>query len=567
MTQQKSTLLEKTNLLHLQRPLRDLGIPALISIGIALTTVTQWYLVAMAIHAIFFMNQSLDMQMPLLGWLLGSLGMRTLLTAVRKAFCGQVAVSHKCYIRNALTAQLLATGRFLKEAEHSGAQTTTFYSAIDALGPYHARFIPQAVHAAVVAVGLGLFLFTLDLKSALLLALTGPLLLIFLWLIGSATRQASNAQWQKLGLLGSSFADALAGLDVLQAFNRRKTAQAMLQQSSEDFRLATMKVLRVAFLSGFVLELAATLSTALIAVTVGVRLFEGRLDFFTALFVLLLTPEFFLPLRQLGADHHAAMEARAAAEKLAPILAQPAVQAGRVQPAAKPPTLRFLAVGLERGGKEIFREQSFTVSAGGQLHLRGASGAGKTSLFNILMGFLPYRGQIFVDQVALCDLDIQAWRAHIAVISQQPYVRHASLRENLQLANPEASDETLTDVLLRVWPQYRSSLPQGLDTDLGEVGSSLSGGEKARLAAARAILKGAFLWLLDEPTAHLDAASERALWRVLLREANGKTVLIASHLPVGLPDAMAQVTLTSTAARAAENPQDNGQEAVKEVVL
>jgi len=508
---------------------RLLGWSALLSVLTLLTVVAQWILVARFVQAVFLDRAPLPSQGGVLGLLALALAARAGLAALREGLAAQRAVRLKRRVRGDLTGHLLALGPVLTARERSGALVSELHAGVEKLEPFYARFLPQSVHAGVMAVGLALAALLLDPLTGLLLVLTGPLVLVFMWLIGTYTQGAAERQWATLGRLGSSFVDALRGLGVLHAFGRVRARQAALAGASEGYRRATLGVLKVAFLSGLVLELAATLSTALVAVTIGVRLFEGHLGFQTALLALLLTPEFFAPLRQLGADHHAGMEAKVAAERLFPILNLPLPPSGTLAPPPGPPALDLTDVHLTLNGREVLRGVSLHVPAGGRLALVGPSGAGKTSVLGALLGFAPVTGEVTVSGVPLARLEVARWRAQVALVSQFPFLLNASVLENLRLAKPEATEGEVRGALRRARAEFVYGLPRGLHTNVGEGGARLSGGERARLSLARALLKDAPLLLLDEPTAQLDRDTEGEVLAALEEAMRGRTVVMVTH--------------------------------------
>jgi thiol reductant ABC exporter CydD subunit len=405
-----------------------------------------------------------------------------------------------------------------------------------------------------------------DVLSALVLLLTFPLIPLFTWLIGGAARERTRRQWATLARLAARFLDALSGLPTLRAFGCAEDEAARIERAGERYRELTLGVLRLALLSALVLEALATLGTAVIAVEVGLRLLYARVQFADALFVLLLAPEFYRPLRALGAAFHAGLSGREAAERMGALLAeagpfaapavlgadvhgaaQTTVRAGalasavRVEPstpqpqppARTAPAIRFESVRFAHDPRHPPALDAFTLElpAGATVALVGPTGAGKTTAAHLLLRFLePQQGRISVDDAPLAALAPEAWRRRIAWVSQRPHLFHGTVRENLLLARPDASADELDraaafsglDAVLRL-------LSQGLDTSVGEGGERLSGGEAQRLALARAFLKDAPVLVLDEPTAWLDLATEAAVLDAISRLRRGRTVLLIAH--------------------------------------
>ncbi|QBY06700.1 thiol reductant ABC exporter subunit CydD (plasmid) [Deinococcus metallilatus] len=402
---------------------------------------------------------------------------------------------------------------------------------MEKLDGFVGRFVPGLVFAAVLPPLLAVTVLLLDPLSGLILLFTGPLMLVLLWLVGTQADAAAKAQWLTLGRLSAGFVDTLRGLPTLVVFGRVRERLAALREADAAYRQVTLGVLRTAFLSGFVLEFGATLSTALVAVTVGVRLFEGDLPFERAFFVLLLAPEFFAPLRALGADHHASLEARAAGERLFAVLEREVPARGRCPVPAGPLHIEFRDVTLRYGERVALSGVSFRLPPGSRTLLVGESGAGKTSAARLLLGFAtPSSGEVRVNGVPLTDLDPAAWRARVAYLPERPYLFPGTVRGNICLGQPEATEEQIIAAARAANAhEFITRLPHGYDTEVGAEGARLSGGERLRLALARAFLRNAELLILDEPTSQLDAGSEAQVKGALERLGEGRTVLTISH--------------------------------------
>lgn len=440
-------------------------------------------------------------------------------------------------VRQALERRMRALGPRWGTRQASGDLATRLVDGVDALVPYYAGYLPQVAFAALVPALILLVVLPVDPWSALVLVFTAPLVPLFMVLAGQAAEQASQRRWVRLRRMGAHFMDALAGLTTLRLYRAAAREQALLAATGEAYRRETMAVLRIAFLSALVLEFFATVSIAVLAVLIGFRLMWGRLAFEQGLFVLLLAPEFFLPLRALGTQRHRRMEAEAAAEDLVEWLATPGAPAEA--PVASPSVVaaKQVAVAFERvgfaheDGRQVLRDLDLCVPAGTRLTLVGASGSGKSTLLSLLMGFdTPQSGRILVDGQDLARTDMASWRRHIAWIPQRAHVFHGSLRDNLLIAAPEADPFTLSRALQAAsLDAVVARLPQGLDTPLGERGQGLSGGECQRLALARAWLRNAPLLLLDEPTQHLDDATAAGIDAALARFGEGRTVIRVTH--------------------------------------
>lgn len=442
-------------------------------------------------------------------------------------------------VRRALEQRLRELGPRWAARQSSGDIVTRSVDGVQALVPYYAGYLPQVALSAAIPAIILLAALPADPWSALILLVTAPLIPFFMVLVGGAAARASQRRWSRLRRMGARFMDALSGLTTLRLCRASAREAALLAATGEAWRKETMAVLRIAFLSALVLEFFATVSIAVLAVLIGFRLMWGTIGFAQGLFVLLLAPELFLPLRALGTQRHRRMEAAAAAEDLITLLNAPADEVAK-DAASKPAAgfaARQVALAFEQvcfshePGRRVLDGLNLAVDAGTALTLVGSSGSGKSTLLSLLMGFVaPQQGRILVNGRDLVTLDIRAWRRHIAWVPQRAHVFHGSLRDNLMMAAPDA-DQTrvqhalqaaaLVDVVAR--------LPQGLDTPLGEHGHGLSGGERQRLGLARAWLRDAPVLLLDEPTQHLDAATAATVDAALQKLTKGRTVIRIAH--------------------------------------
>lgn len=439
-------------------------------------------------------------------------------------------------VRQALERRMRGLGPRWSARQASGDLVTRLVDGVDALVPYYAGYLPQAAFAVLVPALILLAVLPADPWSALVLLFTAPLVPLFMVLAGQAAEQASQRRWVRLRRMGAHFMDALGGLTTLRLYRAAAREQALLEATGEAYRRETMALLRIAFLSALVLEFFATVSIAVLAVLIGFRLMWGKLAFEQGLFVLLLAPEFFLPLRALGTQRHRRMDAAAAATDLVEWAASPTPsEAQAASPsviAAMQVAVAFEGIGFaHEDGRQVLRGLDLHVPAGTRLTLVGASGSGKSTLLSLLMGFdAPQTGRILVNGVDLARTDMAAWRRHIAWIPQRAHVFHGSLRDNLLIAAPDADQFTLWRALQAAsLDAVVARLPQGLDTPLGERGHGLSGGECQRLALARAWLRNAPLLLLDEPTQHLDDATASGIDAALVRFGEGRTVIRITH--------------------------------------
>ncbi|MGA7540855.1 MAG: thiol reductant ABC exporter subunit CydD [Steroidobacteraceae bacterium] len=523
---------------ELRRVRKPLACAALSTGLLALALVAQAWLLSGILAAALFGHAPLtQLWLQWLGLLLLALLRFGLNIGVRSTVYGAAQ-----RLTGGLRARLLrgaqGLGPYGLRLHASGDLITRLVDGIDAVLAYLARYLPQLGAAVLVPPLLAMFVLPVDWVSGLILLSTAPLIPLFMVLVGRAAGRASERRYAQLTRLGAIFIEALGGLLTLRQLGAADRFARRLDGESEEYRALTMQVLRVAFLSALVLEFFATVSIALVAVLIGFRLLWGELHFRAGLFVLLLAPEFYLPLRALGSLRHIRMDALAAAQHLsmldaAPLSARGVPASGAPPPREAPPDIRLEHVSYTHPGRGAgLRDCTLVLKARRVTALVGATGAGKSTLLNLLLGFAaPDSGRIFVDGVDLTALDAAQWRGCLAWVPQQAHVFEGSVRDNLLLAAPRADggalrraaeDSGLASVLARQ--------PQGWETPLGERGLGLSGGELQRLALARALLREqARVWLLDEPTAHLDAASARAVERVIRAAAATRTVVLVAH--------------------------------------
>ncbi|KOU75230.1 ABC transporter [Streptomyces sp. XY66] len=444
-------------------------------------------------------------------------------------------------VKSELRRRLLDRAAELGPGRPGGQRTGSLVSlatrGVDALDDYFSRYLPQLGLAVVVPVAVLARIVTEDWVSAAIIVVTLPLIPVFMVLIGMATQSRMDRQWRLLSRLSGHFLDVVAGLPTLKVFGRAKAQAESIRKITDDYRRATMRTLRIAFLSSFALELLATLSVALVAVTIGMRLVHGELDLYTGLVILILAPEAYLPLRQVGAQYHAAAEGLAAAEEIFEVLETPdAVPAGTAHLAGGAP-LRIeidgVAVRYEGRDEDSPRPVSLTVGPGECVALTGPSGAGKSTLLQVLLGFVrPTAGRVRIAGTDLAELSPEHWREQIAWVPQRPHLFAGTVAENVRLARPDAGDGEVAAALedAGAW-EFVSALPRGPETLLGEGGVGLSAGQRQRLALARAFLADRPVLLLDEPTAALDGETEAGIVDAVRRLSAGRTVLLVVHRP------------------------------------
>ena len=479
---------------------------------------------------------------------------RALLSYLAETSALHSAARTKSQLRRRLVAHVTGSGKvWLAQggdrqdgSPKAGELLTLTTRGLDALDEYFSRYLPQLVLAAIVPVAVLTVVFWADWISGVVILVTLPLIPIFMALIGMHTQQRTERQWKLLSRLGGHFLDVVEGLPTLAVFRRAKAQAAIIRKVGDDHRKATMGTLRIAFLSAFALELLATLAVALVAVEVGLRLLGGHMDYQTALLVLILAPEAYLPLREVGARFHASMEGVAAAEQVFteldrergddPDVPVP-VPTGRPSPAASG-DLRLEGVGLRYPGRDLpaLSGVDLTVRAGEHLLLTGPSGSGKTTLLSLLLRLSePTQGRISVrapggEWTPLEKVPAHDWRLGIAWVPQHPYLFDVSVADNIRLGAPGADLERVREAArLAEADEFVSALPDGYDTRLGERGTRLSAGQRQRIALARAMCRDAPLVLLDEPTAHLDPENAAAVRTAVARLLEGRTAVIVAH--------------------------------------
>ncbi|MFF0287731.1 thiol reductant ABC exporter subunit CydD [Streptomyces sp. NPDC005262] len=457
----------------------------------------------------------------------------------------------KSELRGRLLDRAAALGPDWLSGQRTGSLVALATRGVDALDDYFARYLPQLGLAVVVPVAVLARIVTEDWVSAAIIVVTLPLIPLFMILIGWATQSRMDRQWQLLSRLSGHFLDVVAGLPTLKVFGRAKAQAESIRTITSQYRRATLRTLRIAFLSSFALELLATLSVALVAVTIGMRLVHGELDLYTGLVVLILAPEAYLPIRQVGAQYHAAAEGLSAAEEIFAIL-ETEPRAGGT--ADVPPSLRLELEGVtvrhEGRAEPSLDGASLVVDEGETVALVGPSGVGKSTLLNVVLGFAaPDEGRIRIGGVDLATLAPERWRERIAWVPQRPQLFAGTIAENVRLARPDADDSAVTAALRDAGAyDFVAELPDGAQTLLGEDGAGLSAGQQQRLALARAFLADRPLLLLDEPTASLDGETEAGIVEAVRRLAAGRTVLLVVHRPALLSVADRVVVLEPGAA-------------------
>src|SRR5690606_10523915 len=382
----------------------------------------------------------------------------------------------KSELRGRLLERATALGPAWLGGQRTGSLVALATRGVDALDDYFSRYLPQLGLAVVVPVAVLARIVTEDWVSAAIIVGTLPLIPLFMVLIGWATQSRMDRQWQLLSRLSGHFLDVVAGLPTLKVFGRAKAQAESIRRITADYRRATMRTLRIAFISSFALELLATLSVALVAVTIGMRLVHGEGDLYIGLVILILAPEAYLPLRQVGAQYHAAAEGLAAAEEIFSVLQTPVPEAGTSRGPDGDLTFENVTVRYPGRSAHAVSDVSFTVRPGETVALVGPSGSGKSTLLNVLLGFVrPAEGRVRVGRTDLAELDRADWHSRIAWVPQRPHLFAGTVAENVRLARPDADDDAVRRALRDAGAlEFVEALPEGTATPLGEDGAGLS---------------------------------------------------------------------------------------------
>ncbi|MDR1135137.1 MAG: thiol reductant ABC exporter subunit CydD [Clostridiales Family XIII bacterium] len=540
---------------------------------------SQAWLLSDMVNGVFFEGLALHDVSTLFIILFVVVTVRGFLNWLEEWFALRLAHAVQTSIRQTLLDKIERLGPVRMREEQTGELLNLLTEGLEVLHAYFGKYLPQLFKTALIPILFLVFIFPRDWITGVILLVTAPLLPVFMMLIGKWSQSATKKQWRVLGRMTGYFQDVLQGISTLKMLNQNENQALKVEQISEDFRRTSLGVLRIAFLSALTLELFSTISIAIVAVGLGLRLVSGMIGFQVAFFILLLAPEFYLPIRSLGTQYHASLNGVAAATRVYGFLATPEDTAGGApadvavpDEAAEAPTggataaggstaedaaaggstggvptdtpalneaafkniaLAFSDVSLGYGGgrEDALKGISFSVNSGEKIGLIGQSGSGKTTVLSLLLGFLsPDHGDIIVNGQSLNSFDMDQWRSMTAWVPQNPHLFTGTIRDNLILGNPGVSEEKILEASkLLGLDAFVAAMPEAYETRVGQGGRELSGGQRQLVAICRAWLRQAPLLLLDEATANLDLLREETVQEALWKLMRGKTVIAAAH--------------------------------------
>lgn len=505
-----------------------------LSVVIALLILVQAFLLSRIITRAFLEAAPLSDLTIWFGFLAVIVVLRALLSAVSHHAAAQIAIQVKSDLRRRLMRHLIALGPAYARDERTGELANAATEGVEALDAWFRDYLPGLFVALLVPLVILFVVFPIDLLTFIVLLLTAPLIPFFMALIGMAVGRIAQAKYRSMGRMSAHFLDVMQGLTTLKLFNRSRRQVEIIARITGDFRETTMGVLRYAFMSAFALELLATLSVAIVAVEIGLRLLAGTIGFEQAMFLLVIAPEYYLPLRTLGAKFHAGTEGAGAADRIFQVLETPLPSRPTIAealPVGGDIVLHDISVRYRDGQSTALDALNLTLKHGEVVALVGESGSGKTTIANLLLRFIdPTDGTITVDDVDLRQLDPDEWRTQIAWVSQQPYLFNTTIADNIRLARTDATQADVEQAARDAGAHdFIQGMPQGYETPVGERGANLSGGQAQRVALARAFLKDAPILILDEATANLDPETEAVIDSALDRLLPGRTTLIIAH--------------------------------------
>lgn len=500
----------------------------------AIFTVVQAIFLARAI-TLFFDRFSVQAVGKSIVFFLLSFLVRHGLTMIKRKSAENFAEKTGIRLREQLIESYFNKGQLFVRSYGTGRLVTLAIEGIDQLKKYLEITIPRMIGTMIIPAIIVLYIFTVDKRSAIILIVTVPIIIIFMILLGLAAQKMADRQYETYRILSNHFIDSLRGLETLKYLGKSKKHAHKIDRVSEDYRKATMNTLKYAFLSSFALDFFTSLSIAFVAVSLGFRLIDGEMILFPALKILILAPEYFLPIRQVGSDYHATLDGQIALQEVEKVIQGkgkfPSLKDESFPELPEHLSLELRKVMVREEHSILLQDVSFTCQNKQKIGIIGESGAGKSTLIHLLSGFLhPTEGEILINGKKVPTLKQKQWLEKIAYIPQHPYIFPTTLANNVRFYEPEATDEEILTILEQIgMKEFIEQLPKGIHERIGEGGRSLSGGQEQRIAIARALLSEREIILLDEPTAHLDVETEYEVKQLMLNLFQDKLVFFATH--------------------------------------
>ncbi len=502
--------------------------------------ILQAYRLSQVINGVFITHQTLQQVVPLLRTILLIVLARVSFTILNDVIAGRLAVWIKTRLRKLIFEKIERLGSAYMKGEKTGEITTVAMQGVEALDAYFSQYLPQVLLAVMLPVTILLVVFPMDVLTGVVFLVTAPLIPLFMVLIGWMSESQTKKQWKALSRLGDFLLDTLQGITVLKSLGRSKDRAVELEGASNQYRLTTLAVLRFTFLSALVLELIATISTAVVAVEIGLRLLYSRIAFEQVFFILLIAPDFYIPLRNLSARYHAGMTGVTAARRIFELLdtPEPRVPVTIRKAGSTPPMygdflirLKNVSYSYPDSQVESLSNVSLEIQSGKHYAIVGKSGSGKTTLAKLILRLVsPQSGSIEINGEDVLSWTEEEWRSSAAWVPQSPFIFNSTLFENVTLGESAFTRQAVESAVIAAGlAEVIEQLPLGLDTPLMEGGSRLSGGEAQRVAIARAFLRNPALLLLDEPTAHLDVRLEQALTQSIRELMQNRTTITIAH--------------------------------------
>ncbi|WP_312470667.1 thiol reductant ABC exporter subunit CydD [Neobacillus sp.] len=511
-----------------------LGSLALLTILQGIMIITQAYFLADSISSLFGGDLFRHVMKELAFFFL-ALIIRQVLTFLKKKISYRFAVNTSVHLRELVLEKIFQLGPRFVSAEGSGQTVTLMMEGTMKFRRYLELFLPKLMNTAVIPAMVCLFIFFENIRSAVILIIALPILVVFMILLGVAAREKANRQYESYQMLSNHFVDSLRGLETLKYLGLSREHIEKIHFVSERYRKAVMSTLRIAFLSTFALDFFTMLSIATVAVFLGIGLINGTMDLKPALTILILAPEYFLPIREVGADYHATLDGKEAGKKMQEILQKEMTELGQDPIPAWQPTSVFtvkdMSLRFDDQNDNGLEHIDFSISGTKKVGIIGASGAGKSTLIDLLSGFLvATEGEFLIDGKGFKNLLQKNWQKQVTYIPQHPYLYSDTVFNNIRFYHPHATEEEVKAAVSAAGlTEVIQTLPDGLNTIVGEGGRMLSGGQEQRMAIARAFLGNRSILLLDEPTAHLDIETEYELKETMLQLFEGKLVFFATH--------------------------------------